>query len=409
VGPPNAPANLQINDANGIPQFAFGYDARGNVSNKGLQGYQFDAANRLSAVTGLQSYRYDGQGRRVQTTDADGKVERWIYSQAGQVLYTSEERRSQNIDYLYLGNTQVATRNWAFGSGTVTVKYEHTDALGSPVIETDASANILSRKHYAPYGEAWNSVIDGTGYTGHVMDQAAGLTYMQQRYYDPQIGGFLSVDPANSGFNRYDYAADNPYRFTDPDGRCAGAASAHGGSTDGHASGGEPPNCPGSEVDKPAPLIATIPGTDLDKSAPLIATITVTAPRGPDPNMTDRPEPQDHPGPWRTGYVFSTKMSKPIDYSGGVNIKFSTVVFIATLAFPELGVVKGAGLLSDFLSVLTGDVLGPAVGRAVTYGTDKGLAKIITKSATRAATAERAGAVAGEITSYETQQNEDQK
>ena len=46
-----------------------------------------------------------------------------------------------------------------------------------------------------------------------------------QRYYDPQIGRFLSVDPvtANSGtganFNRYWYANNNPYRFTDPDGR----------------------------------------------------------------------------------------------------------------------------------------------------------------------------------------------
>jgi uncharacterized protein RhaS with RHS repeats len=48
---------------------------------------------------------------------------------------------------------------------------------------------------------------------------------MQQRYYDPGIGRFLSVDPVtadgNSGgnFNRYWYANNNPYRFTDPDGR----------------------------------------------------------------------------------------------------------------------------------------------------------------------------------------------
>lgn len=44
-----------------------------------------------------------------------------------------------------------------------------------------------------------------------------------QRYYDPGIGAFLSVDPvtANSGsnFNRYWYAANNPYKFKDPDGR----------------------------------------------------------------------------------------------------------------------------------------------------------------------------------------------
>lgn len=46
-----------------------------------------------------------------------------------------------------------------------------------------------------------------------------------QRYYDPGIGRFLSVDPVVAdtktgwNFNRYNYAANNPYRFTDPDGR----------------------------------------------------------------------------------------------------------------------------------------------------------------------------------------------
>jgi uncharacterized protein RhaS with RHS repeats len=48
---------------------------------------------------------------------------------------------------------------------------------------------------------------------------------MQQRYYDPQIGRFLSVDPVETNtsngfnFNRYWYANNNPYKFTDPDGR----------------------------------------------------------------------------------------------------------------------------------------------------------------------------------------------
>jgi RHS repeat-associated protein len=46
-----------------------------------------------------------------------------------------------------------------------------------------------------------------------------------QRYYDPQIGRFLSVDPVTAdsaggtNFNRYWYGNNNPYKFTDPDGR----------------------------------------------------------------------------------------------------------------------------------------------------------------------------------------------
>jgi len=109
-----------------------------------------------------------------------------------------------------------------------TVTYIHTDALGSPVAETDASGNVIKRFAYEPYGAVvGGEVADGPGYTGHVSDAATGLSYMQQRYYDPAIGAFLSVDPVTAYgngdwrfFNRYAYAFNNPYKFSDPDGRC---------------------------------------------------------------------------------------------------------------------------------------------------------------------------------------------
>ena len=51
--------------------------------------------------------------------------------------------------------------------------------------------------------------------------------YMQARYYDPVIGRFYSNDPKGTasflsegkiqGFNRYAYAANNPYKYVDPD------------------------------------------------------------------------------------------------------------------------------------------------------------------------------------------------
>ena len=244
----NAATNqlISISGPTGHGAYGFTYDSRGNTTWKNVgtancaaypvlqcvgkvpQSYVFDRANRLSQVTGVQTYRYDGLGRRVQTTDADGKTTFWMYSQSGQVLFSSEARRSQNISYIYLGNTQVATRTVAWGTGTTTVRYQHTDALGSPVVETDAGRNVIKRNVFSPWGEAWGTtVVDGTGYTGHVMDAGTGLTYMKQRYYDPVLGRFLSIDPVatdsktGGNFNRYWYAADNPYRFTDPDGRLA--------------------------------------------------------------------------------------------------------------------------------------------------------------------------------------------
>ena len=107
-----------------------------------------------------------------------------------------------------------------------TIEYVHTDPLGSPVAITNQAGQVIERMQYEPYGASIRqSNSDRPGYTGHVMDSQSGLTYMQQRYYDPQIGRFLSVDPvqANAGmgsmFNRYWYASNSPYRFTDPDGR----------------------------------------------------------------------------------------------------------------------------------------------------------------------------------------------
>ena len=107
-----------------------------------------------------------------------------------------------------------------------TIEYVHTDPLGSPVAITNQAGQVIERMQYEPYGaNIGQSNSDRPGYTGHVMDSQSGLTYMQQRYYDPTIGRFLSTDPvtANSvtgaNFNRFWYANNNPYRFTDPDGR----------------------------------------------------------------------------------------------------------------------------------------------------------------------------------------------
>lgn len=58
---------------------------------------------------------------------------------------------------------------------------------------------------------------------------------MQQRYYDPLIGRLLSRDEVTAyekpltNFNAYVYALNNPYRFTDPDGRDSASCYSDGG------------------------------------------------------------------------------------------------------------------------------------------------------------------------------------
>jgi RHS repeat-associated protein len=115
----------------------------------------------------------------------------------------------------------------AHAGNTVTkVTLVMTDLQGNVLMTKDTQGHILARYTYQPYGTQQSGPTNkGPGYTGHVNDPATGLVYMQQRYYDPDIGRFISPDPVaptpgnTFNFGRYTYANDNPIRNIDPDGR----------------------------------------------------------------------------------------------------------------------------------------------------------------------------------------------
>lgn len=202
------------------------YDLQGNLQNKSGQIYDFDYGNRLREVRGKETYRYDANGLRVTAQrSSDGWSGFFQYSAAGVLMYEHDNRKGQRNENIYLAGSLLAVRQRA-ADDSLAIKYQHTDALGSPVAVTDTAGNVVERNDYEPYGAIIGKpAYDAVGYTGHKQDGATGLTYMQQRYYDPQIGRFLSVDPVTAysnpvgAFNRYWYANNNPYRFTDPDGR----------------------------------------------------------------------------------------------------------------------------------------------------------------------------------------------
>ena len=215
-----------IKNSGGATVVGFGYDAQGNLQNKNGQMYSFDFGNRLREVTGKEYFRYDGQGHRVLAwSPATGSVLSQ-YSLGGQVLYQQDDRRAIASENIYFAGSLIALRERAYSGSTYNVKYQHTDALGSPVAVTNAAGAVIERNDYEPYGTIIGKPnYQGFGFTGHLQDSETGLTYMQQRYYDPTVGRFLSVDPVTAlsnpvgMFNRYKYAANNPYRFVDPDGR----------------------------------------------------------------------------------------------------------------------------------------------------------------------------------------------
>jgi RHS repeat-associated protein len=207
--------------------FSYAYDSQGNIVQRGGQQYTFDQGNRLTSAPGIATYRYDGLGHRVSVIGTDGVNRLQLYSQGGQILQAGPVGGAATR-YVYLHNHVLAEVG---PSGT---QYQHTDALGSPVARTDGAGNVVSQTKYEPYGKTAQGATPTLGFTGHVNDADTALVYMQQRYYDPVAGRFLSIDPvttdANTGgsFNRYAYASNSPYNYVDPDGRQERPAEAFG-------------------------------------------------------------------------------------------------------------------------------------------------------------------------------------
>ncbi len=222
--------NLKTGSCSGVTVGGIGYDVQGNLNNKSGTHFDFDYGNRLRSATystnTLETYQYDGYGRRVVSTAPTGTIQS-LYSQGGQLLYQDNARTGKRINYYYLAGSLVNEVETTVATGAVANKYQHTDALGSPVLVTNGSRVIQGvRTEYEPYGQILaGGVLDRPNFTGHVADAQTGLDYMQQRYYDPMLGRFLSVDPVTAykkpgqNFNRFWYANDNPYKFIDPDGR----------------------------------------------------------------------------------------------------------------------------------------------------------------------------------------------
>ena len=112
----------------------------------------------------------------------------------------------------------------------VAFRYPYTDALGSIAMETCHSANTTCRQsaHLAfgaprAAGGVTEKPITDHRFTGQKED-ATGLYYFNARYYDPEIGQFISPDtivpdPLRvDAYNRYMYAYGNPLKFNDPSG-----------------------------------------------------------------------------------------------------------------------------------------------------------------------------------------------
>jgi RHS repeat-associated protein len=125
---------------------------------------------------------------------------------------------------LLLGTGLLSTLVSANAAGEAITFYHH-DHLGTPIMATNEAGEVLWIREYSAYGDPkTQGDAVAVGYAGHEYYPESNLTNIGARWYNSELGRFMSPDPVgfNAGntlsFNRYLYGNNNPYTFYDPDG-----------------------------------------------------------------------------------------------------------------------------------------------------------------------------------------------
>jgi len=276
----------------------YDYDAFGNLirERRGrghalVTEYRYDCQHRLIGITQpngqIASYRYDPFGRRISKT-VDGITTEFFW-QGDRLI--AEHHADRHRSYLYEPDSfRPLALLEGFGPKDTKPYHYQLDHLGTPQELTDPDGDIVWSAHYRAYGQISRldkgTIDNPLRFQGQYFDQESGLHYNRHRYYNPDIGCYLTPDPVKlaGGINAYQYVP-NPTGWVDPLGL----------STD----------CPGSGKKKPAcasPAEPDIP--DLSRKGAFRE-----AKRDANIPMMQNPDVMTHPKSGRTTQYKTEKMT----------------------------------------------------------------------------------------------------
>jgi RHS repeat-associated protein len=215
----------------------YDYDAFGNLirerRGKGQQlvtEYRYDCQHRLISVTAPNgksaSYRYDPFGRRISKT-VEGVTTEFFWQ--GDKLI-AEHHAERHRSYLYEPDSfRPLALLEGFGPNDTKPYHYQLDHLGTPQELTNPDGEIVWSAHYRAYGEIARldvgTIDKPLRFQGQYFDPESGLHYNRHRYYNPDIGRYLTPDPVKlaGGINGYRYVP-NPTGWVDPLGlsKCPG-------------------------------------------------------------------------------------------------------------------------------------------------------------------------------------------
>lgn len=228
----------------------FTYDWRGNPVSSAEQ----DASEQVIPGT-ERAYTWDAKDRMVGLVLGSGSSSQsleYVYSNSDERLKMGETGATSTIyaskaynetltasgtvvdvqKHIFNGRTLLATIDGTGGSARAL--FDHTDHLSGASVVTADGGSVEETFDYHPYGSIRIDEKSGDWsqqrkYAGHEFDDASGLSFMEARYYNPETGRFLNIDPAfrdlsfrledPQSLNSYAYARNNPLKYVDLDGR----------------------------------------------------------------------------------------------------------------------------------------------------------------------------------------------
>ncbi|WP_080367244.1 RHS repeat domain-containing protein [Burkholderia pseudomallei] len=157
------------------------YDARGNLSRRNGQTYEFDLAHRMKDAVGSEYYRYDASGRRVLSWRPDNTLRLWQYNHAGELLFEGDQTNFMNYRYVYLGASEVAR------VGHATQPPKTPGAITVPASVTTINVPVTwSGSNGAESYVLQQSADGGTNWTQVYRDAATSTTVAV-----PDVGSYL--------------------------------------------------------------------------------------------------------------------------------------------------------------------------------------------------------------------------
>ncbi|MDZ4211147.1 MAG: RHS repeat-associated core domain-containing protein [Methylotenera sp.] len=242
----NRLAEVRIGSTTGAIDSSFSYDFEGRLTAQtgtGAKTLTWDAKSRLKTLTKAsitENYGYDPMDYRIRHSNgANGQLDYYLegehlesVEQNGQL--TEKYFRGASTDELiaaYLKETDGKTKPYQF----------HHDNVTSTTQVTGHNGGTLQSISYSAFGSTLNTTGSSQSrlkYTGRE-DDGTGLYYYRARYYDTDIGRFISEDPLGfqAGINFYAYVGNNPVNANDPSGLCPSCVGAAYGAISGGVGG----------------------------------------------------------------------------------------------------------------------------------------------------------------------------